>query len=87
MEKFSALNAVPRPSKKEERVINFIKSFGENLGLETSVDKTGNVIIRKPATQGMENRQPIILQSHLDMVCQKITMLILILTTKGLKCM
>ncbi len=47
-------------SKKEERVINFIKSFGENLGLETSVDKTGNVIIRKPATQGMENRQPII---------------------------
>ncbi|ADQ81701.1 aminoacyl-histidine dipeptidase [Riemerella anatipestifer] len=68
---FSALNAVPRPSKKEERVINFIKSFGENLGLETSVDKTGNVIIRKPATQGMENRQPIILQSHLDMVCQK----------------
>ncbi|MDY3344309.1 aminoacyl-histidine dipeptidase [Riemerella anatipestifer] len=68
---FSALNAVPRPSKKEERVINFIKNFGENLGLETSVDKTGNVIIRKPATQGMENRQPIVLQSHLDMVCQK----------------
>ncbi|AZZ58214.1 aminoacyl-histidine dipeptidase [Riemerella anatipestifer] len=68
---FSALNAVPRPSKKEERVINFIKNFGENLGLETSVDKTGNVIIRKPATQGMEHRQPIVLQSHLDMVCQK----------------
>ncbi|MBO4234151.1 aminoacyl-histidine dipeptidase [Riemerella anatipestifer] len=68
---FSALNAVPRPSKKEERVISFIKNFGENLGLETSVDKTGNVIIRKPATQGMENRQPIVLQSHLDMVCQK----------------
>ncbi|MCU7573920.1 aminoacyl-histidine dipeptidase [Riemerella anatipestifer] len=68
---FTALNAVPRPSKKEERVINFIKNFGENLGLETSVDKTGNVIIRKPATQGMENRQPIVLQSHLDMVCQK----------------
>ncbi|MDY3547412.1 aminoacyl-histidine dipeptidase [Riemerella anatipestifer] len=68
---FSALNAVPRPSKKEERVINFIKNFGENLNLETSVDKTGNVIIRKPATQGMENRQPIVLQSHLDMVCQK----------------
>ncbi|MDR7751167.1 aminoacyl-histidine dipeptidase [Riemerella anatipestifer] len=68
---FSALNAVPRPSKKEERVINFIKNFGENLGLETSVDKTGNVIIRKPATQGMERRLPIVLQSHLDMVCQK----------------
>lgn len=68
---FSALNAVPRPSKKEEKVIQFIKNFGENLGLETSVDKTGNVIIRKPATAGMENRQPVVLQAHLDMVCQK----------------
>ncbi|MDX5325374.1 MAG: cytosol nonspecific dipeptidase, partial [Bacteroidota bacterium] len=47
---FSDLNAVPRPSKKEARVIQFIKEFGENLGLETFVDKIGNVIIRKPAT-------------------------------------
>lgn len=68
---FSALNEVPRPSKKEERVIAFIKNFGENLGFETTVDTTGNVIIRKPATKGMENREPIVLQSHLDMVCQK----------------
>ncbi|WP_018675905.1 aminoacyl-histidine dipeptidase [Riemerella columbina] len=68
---FSALNEVPRPSKKEERVIAFIKNFGENLGFETTVDATGNVIIRKPATKGMENREPIVLQSHLDMVCQK----------------
>lgn len=68
---FSLLNAVPRPSKKEEKVITFIKNFGENLGLETTVDETGNVIIRKPATAGMENRVPIVLQSHLDMVCQK----------------
>ncbi|MFN3020755.1 aminoacyl-histidine dipeptidase [Chryseobacterium sp. TY3] len=68
---FEALNSVPRPSKKEERVIAFIKKFGEDLGLETLVDEVGNVIIRKPASAGMENRQPIVIQSHLDMVCQK----------------
>ena len=68
---FAALNAVPRPSKKEEKVIAFIKNFGESLHLPTSVDEVGNVIIRKPATSGMENRVPIVLQSHLDMVCQK----------------
>ena len=68
---FAALNAVPRPSKKEEKVIEFMKNFGENLGLETLVDEVGNVIIKKPATTGMEARKPIILQSHLDMVHQK----------------
>lgn len=68
---FSKLNAVPRPSKKEEKVIAFIKEFGENLGLETTVDEVGNVIIKKPATAGMENRKSVVLQSHLDMVCQK----------------
>ena len=69
--KFADLNAVPRPSKHEERVIGFIKQFGQNLNLETKVDETGNVIIKKPATKGMENRKPIVLQSHLDMVHQK----------------
>lgn len=68
---FAALNAVPRPSKKEEKVIEFIKNFGEKLNLETSVDEVGNVIIKKPATAGMEDRKSIILQSHLDMVHQK----------------
>lgn len=68
---FAALNSVPRPSKKEGKVIEFIKNFGENLGLETRVDEVGNVIIKKPATPGMENRKSIVLQSHLDMVCQK----------------
>ena len=68
---FSALNSVPRPSKKEEKVIEFIKKFGENLGLETTVDEVGNVIIKKPATKGMEDRKAVVLQSHLDMVCQK----------------
>ena len=69
--KFADLNAVPRPSKKEEKVIAFMKAFGENLGLETIVDEAGNVIIKKPATAGMEDRSKIVLQSHLDMVHQK----------------
>ena len=69
--KFADLNAVPRPSKKEERVIEFIKNFGNSLGLETFEDEIRNVIIRKPATAGMENRKTIVLQGHLDMVHQK----------------
>ena len=69
--KFADLNAVPRPSKKEERVIEFIKDFGNSLGLETFEDEIRNVIIRKPATAGMENRKSIVLQGHLDMVHQK----------------
>ena len=68
---FADLNSVPRPSKKEERVIQFMVDFGKKLNLETIVDKVGNVIIRKPATTGMENRKTIVMQSHLDMVCQK----------------
>lgn len=68
---FADLNAVPRPSKKEERVIAFMKEFGEKLGLPTMVDEVGNVIIKKPATAGMEDRKTVVLQSHLDMVHQK----------------
>lgn len=68
---FVALNAVPRPSKKEERVIQFIVDFGNQLGLPTIKDATGNILIKKPATQGMENRQTVVMQSHLDMVHQK----------------
>jgi dipeptidase D len=69
--KFADLNAVPRPSKKEDRVIEFMINFGNSLGLETFEDEIRNVIIRKPATAGMENRKPIVLQGHLDMVHQK----------------
>ena len=69
--KFADLNAVPRPSKKEERVIAFMKNFGEQLGLETYEDEVGNVIIRKPATPGMGDRKKVVMQSHLDMVHQK----------------
>lgn len=68
---FADLNAVPRPSKKEERVIQFMVDFGESLNLPTVVDHVGNVIIKKPATAGMEDRQIVALQSHLDMVHQK----------------
>jgi len=68
---FADLNAVPRPSKKEQRVIAFMKEFGEKLGLPVIVDEAGNVIIKKPASAGMENRQTIVMQSHLDMVHQK----------------
>ncbi len=68
---FADLNAIPRPSKKEEKVIEFAKQFGEKLNLETIIDSIGNVIIKKPATVGMEDRKTVIIQSHLDMVCQK----------------
>ncbi len=68
---FADLNAVPRASKKEERVIQFMVDFGKKLELPTKVDMVGNVIITKPATKGMENRKTVVLQSHLDMVHQK----------------
>ncbi len=70
-EQFADLNAVPRPSKKEERVIEFMMNFGKNLNLETIKDEVGNVIIKKPATQNMTDRKTVVLQSHLDMVHQK----------------
>ena len=68
---FADLNAVPRASKKEERVIQFMVDFGNSLNLETTVDKVGNVIIKKPATSGMENKKTVVMQGHLDMVHQK----------------
>jgi dipeptidase D len=68
---FEDLNEVPRASKKEERVIQFMKDFGAKLNLETLQDAIGNVIIKKPATAGMESRETVIMQSHLDMVHQK----------------
>jgi dipeptidase D len=68
---FADLNAVPRPSKKEERVIGFMVDFAKKLNLKYTVDQVGNVIIQKPATKNLENRKKVILQSHLDMVHQK----------------
>lgn len=68
---FADLNAVPRPSKKEGRAVEFIQNFGRSLGLEVRADDTGNVIIKKGATPGREGRPTVALQSHLDMVHQK----------------
>jgi dipeptidase D len=68
---FYELTRIPRPSKKEARVIAYVEKFGKDLGLETIVDEVGNVIIRKPATKGYENRKGVVLQGHLDMVPQK----------------
>ncbi len=82
---FADLNAVPRPSKKEGRVIAFVKAFGESLNLPTIVDEVGNVIIKKPATAGMENRQTVVLQSHLDMVHQKNSDTVFDFDTQGIE--
>ena len=71
-EQFAKINQIPRPSKHEEKMIEFLKEFGKSHKLETEVDETGNVIIRKPATPGLENRETLILQSHMDMVCDKL---------------
>ena len=71
-EQFAKINQIPRPSKHEEQMIEYLKEFGKSHNLETVVDKTGNVIIRKPATPGYEDRETIILQSHMDMVCDKL---------------
>ena len=68
---FAEVNKVPRPSKREEKMIAFLKEFGESLGLPTVVDEVGNVSISKPATPGHENAKTVILQSHFDMVCEK----------------
>ena len=82
---FADLNAVPRPSKKEERVIAFMVEFGNSLGLPTKTDKIGNIIIKKPATPGMEDRKTVILQSHVDMVHQKNSDTVFDFDTEGIK--
>jgi len=70
-ENFYQLTQVPRPSKHEDAIQAFMLEFGAKLGLETIRDEVGNIIIKKPATPGMENRKGVILQAHLDMVPQK----------------
>lgn len=68
---FHEVTQVPRPSKKEGKIIAFLESFAQKHSLAIKKDKVGNILISKPATPGMENRQTIILQSHMDMVCEK----------------
>ena len=71
-EQFAEINKIPRPSKHEEKMIEYLKDFAEKRNLEHEVDETGNVIIRKPATKGHENAPMVSLQSHMDMVCDKL---------------
>lgn len=68
---FAEINKIPRPSHKEQKMGAFLVDFGKKHGLETLQDSTGNVLIRKPATKGMENLKTTVLQSHMDMVCEK----------------
>ncbi|WP_308366984.1 MULTISPECIES: aminoacyl-histidine dipeptidase [unclassified Microbulbifer] len=68
---FARLCQIPRPSKHEQRVVEYIVDFAKNRGLDVQLDEIGNVIIKKPATPGMEDRKTLALQSHVDMVPQK----------------
>ena len=68
---FHDITQIPRPSKKEDRIIAYLKAFGEKHNLKTKIDAAGNVLISKSATKGNVNRQTVILQSHIDMVCEK----------------
>ena len=68
---FEDICQIPRPSKKEEKIIRFLLDFAEKNGLKVRQDEIGNVLISKPATQGRENDPVVVLQSHIDMVCEK----------------
>ena len=71
-EQFAEINKIPRPSKHEEKMAAYLKKFAADRHLEVKEDETGNVIIRKPATKGLEHLATTILQSHMDMVCDKL---------------
>ena len=68
---FEEIVKIPRPSKKEEKIIAYVIGIAEKFKLDYTKDSLGNILIRKPATKGFENRKPVCLQSHLDMVCEK----------------
>ncbi len=68
---FEEITKVPRPSKKEEKIIAYMIDWAKKMGFEYKTDKLGNVVVKKPATPGMENRKTICIQGHLDMVCEK----------------
>ena len=67
---FEEICKYPRPSKKEEKIAEYVVSVGKRLGLQTEKDKFGNIVIRKPATPGKENLKTVVLQGHIDMVCE-----------------
>ncbi|WP_152287969.1 aminoacyl-histidine dipeptidase [Flavicella marina] len=82
---FCNINAIPRASKKEEKIVAFMVAFGKKLKLETTTDAVQNVIIRKPATKGLENCKTVVLQSHLDMVHQKNETTVFDFATQGIE--
>lgn len=68
---FDEITKVPRPSKKEEKIVAYLESFAQKNHIAYKKDEVGNIIMSKPATPGMENRETVVLQSHVDMVCEK----------------
>lgn len=68
---FEEITKIPRPSKKEEKIAAWVIKFAKDNGLEYATDKLGNIVVRKPATAGMENRKGVVIQGHIDMVCEK----------------
>src|SRR5699024_11948539 len=68
---FEKLTKIPRCSHNEKEVSDYIKSVGEELGFETIQDDVSNIIIKKPASKGYENAEGVIIQGHMDMVCEK----------------
>ena len=68
---FDKITKVPRPSKKEEKIIEYLVNFAKEHNIEYKVDGVGNVAMFKPATPGCENAPAVVLQSHMDMVCEK----------------
>ena len=70
-EQFDDITKVPRPSKKEGKIIEWLVAFAQKHGFDYQTDETGNVVMRKAATPGFEDRPAVILQSHMDMVCEK----------------
>ena len=68
---FEEICQYPRPSKKEEKIAAYLVSWAKENKFETKRDKAGNIVVRKPATKGMEKRKPIAIQGHIDMVCEK----------------
>lgn len=68
---FEEICQYPRPSKKEEKIAAYILDWAKKHKFETATDKLGNIVVRKPATKGMENRKPVVIQGHIDMVCEK----------------
>ena len=68
---FDEITKVPRPSKKEEKIREYLIDFAKKHKLTYKEDKAGNILISKAATVGFEGRKPVVLQSHMDMVCEK----------------